>query len=195
MRAITIDRIMKPKLILCLALVLSGGWFGCSAIAQNSAKPNQWQPFEIIPAITNANPAIREKVQVKIPTRFKIERTADTLTITLDANSLETTNLMVGKNMVTGIETEFNIYGVENGQIIVPSKSQENLGLQDGLDFGFEPYTWHSAQDGIPMLGTRYVVEENLKIFETDIPAQHMWNPQSKNYKVLWQRTLKQNVE
>jgi hypothetical protein len=42
----------------------------------------------------------------------------------------------------------------------------------------------------------KYVVEMDLTVFETDIPPQHMWHPQgSKNYKVLWQRTLRQTVE
>jgi hypothetical protein len=32
---------MKPKLILCLALVLSGGLVGCSAVANRSVTPEQ----------------------------------------------------------------------------------------------------------------------------------------------------------
>jgi hypothetical protein len=31
-----------------------------------------------------------------------------------------------------------------------------------------------------------------VTVFETDIPAQHMWTPAaSKKYKVLWSGTLK----
>jgi len=45
---------MKSKLILCLALVLSGGWFGCS-----TTKPNQFvasiqpSPYEAVTAAIN----------------------------------------------------------------------------------------------------------------------------------------------
>jgi hypothetical protein len=45
------------------------------------------------------------------------------------------------------------------------------------------------------MSAQKYIVEMDLTVFETDIPGQHMWDPHSKNYKVLWQRTLKQIVE
>jgi hypothetical protein len=38
-------------------------------------------------------------------------------------------------------------------------------------------------------------VEMELEVFETDIPPQHDWSPQSKNYKVLWKRTLKRTVD
>lgn len=31
------------------------------------------------------------------------------------------------------------------------------------------------------------MVEEDISIFETDIPPQHMWMPTSNSYKVLWE--------
>jgi len=40
--------------------------------------------------------------------------------------------------------------------------------------------------DKIPRPGEKYLVEIYFEIFETDIPAQHMWSPQSGKYKVLW---------
>ena len=43
--------------------------------------------------------------------------------------------------------------------------------------------------------GRKYMVELDFAIFETDVPAQHMWDPHGKNYKVLWHRTLKEVVE
>ena len=39
--------------------------------------------------------------------------------------------------------------------------------------------------------GRRHVVEHDIILFETDIPAQHMWGPESsKNYRVLWEEKL-----
>ena len=43
------------------------------------------------------------------------------------------------------------------------------------------------AQGGIPVPGKSYVIEYDVTVFETDIPAQHFWNPVSKKYKVLWE--------
>ena len=181
---------MKPKLILCLALALSGGLFGCSANAQNSAKHDQWQPFQIIPPITNANPSIRLPLLVHVPTKLKIERASDTLSVEIDKSSLEATNLMVGMNMVTGVESKLYIYPV--GEPRPGEWLNSGLG---GADFNLGTSFWHTKQDGIPLPGKKYVVEMELTVFETDIPPQHDWSPHGKNYKVLWQRTLKQTVE
>jgi len=59
--------------------------------------------------------------------------------------------------------------------------TSSNLGLLNGKAF------LNRAQGGIPVPGKTYVVEEDITIFETDIPAQHMWSPTSKKYKVLWE--------
>jgi hypothetical protein len=47
------------------------------------------------------------------------------------------------------------------------------------------------AQGGIPVPGKRYVTEENISIFETDVPARHMWCAASGRYRFLWTETLK----
>ena len=38
--------------------------------------------------------------------------------------------------------------------------------------------------------GDKYTVELHLTLFETDIPTQHMWAPDTGRYKVLWSKTL-----
>ena len=97
---------------------------------------------------------------------------------------------MVGTNMVTGVESEFYVYPEGEPR---PANGGSGLG---GTDFNLGTIFWHTKLDGIPLPGRKYVVESELAVFETDIPGQHMWSPQgSKNYKVLWQRTLKQTVE
>ena len=181
---------MNTKIIFCLALVLSGVFLGCSTTGQSSAKSEQWHGFPILPPITNANPSIRLPFLIHVPTRLKIERTTDMLSIEIDRSSLEATNLMVGTNMVTGVESKFYVY--PEGELR-PANGGYGLG---GTDFNLGTSFWHTKQEGIPLPGKKYVVEMGLKVFETDIPSQHMWRPQgSKNYKVLWQRTLKQTVE
>jgi|HubBroStandDraft_6_1064221.scaffolds.fasta_scaffold172490_1 hypothetical protein len=180
---------MNSKIILCLALVLGGGLLGCSTEAQRSAKAGQWEGFPILPPIANANPAIRQPVLVHVPSKLKIERTSDTLSVAIDTNSFEPTNLLAGLNMVVGYKTGLDIYPEEK-----PPTSKSGNGSMGG-EF-YAAYIWHRQQDGIPLPGKKYVVEVELEIFETDIPPQHMWSPgSSKNYRVLWQRTLKQTVK
>jgi hypothetical protein len=181
---------MNSKLILCLALVSSGGLFSHFATAESSAKPDQWRGFPILPPITNANPSIRYPISIRVPTKLKIERTSDMLSETIDTNSFESTNLMVGTNMVTGVESKIYVY--PDGE---PRPVDGGLGLSGGLDFNLGMRFWHTKSDGIPLPGKTYVVEVELTAFETDIPPQHDWSPHGKNYKVLWRRTLKQTVE
>jgi hypothetical protein len=182
---------MKPKLLLCLALVLSGGWFDHFAAAQSAARSNEWHGFPLLPPIAGADPSIRHPVSVHVPTKLQIERTADMLSVTIDTNGFESTNLMVGTNMVIGVQSESYIYPVREPR---PAEWL-NSGL-GGADFNLGTSFWHTKQDGIPLPGKKYVVEVELSVFETDIPPQHMWSPQgSKNFKILWRRTLKQTVE
>ena len=181
---------MKPKLLPGLALVLGGGLFGCSAVAETSTNSNQWHGFEILPPITNANPSIRVPLLVHVPTKLKIERASDTLSVEIDKSSLEATNLMVGTNMVTGVENKVYVY--PDGE---PRPANGGYGL-GGTDFNLGKRFWHTKPDGIPLPGKKHVVEVELTIFETDIPPQHDWSPQgSKNYKILWQRTLKKTAK
>jgi hypothetical protein len=180
---------MKPKLIFCLALVVGGGFFCCHAVAQNLSQTNQWRGFPVLPPLTNINPFVTHPVQVQLPTGLKIERTADTLSIAISTNGLESTNLMVGSNMVTGVEDKIYVYPEGESR-----PANGGLGLSGGLDFNLGTLFWHTKPDGIPLAGKRYIVEIELTAFETDIPPQHMWMPRSKNFKVIWQGTLKEII-
>jgi hypothetical protein len=146
--------------------------------------------FPFYPPITDVNPSIRCTISVRFPTKLKIERTSDMLSETIDTNSFESTNPMVGTNMVTGVESKIYVYPEGESR-----PANGGLGLSSGLDFNLAVVYWHTKQDGIPVPGKKYVVEMDLAAFETDIPPQHMWSPYGKNYKILWQRTLKQTVE
>lgn len=180
---------MNPKPILCLALVLSGGLFSCYTTAQSSAESEPFRGFPILPPITNANPSIRLPLLVHVPTKLKIERTTDMLSVEIDQTSLAATNLTVGTNMVTGVQSEEYVFPEGEPR---PANGRYGLG---GTDFNLGRSLWHTRPEGIPLPGKKYVVEVVLTVFETDVPPQHEWSPQgSRNYKVLWQRTLRQTV-
>jgi len=143
-------------------------------------------PFPVRPPLADANPFVRHSVSIRVPTKIKVVRSADTLSVEIDTNLFESTNLLVAKGMVTSIEYHLFIYPVAEAR---PKEGGSGL----SGDFNLGVRFWHTKQDNIPLPWKRYVVEMDLAIFETDIPAQHFWSPQgSKNYKVLWRRTLKQ---
>jgi hypothetical protein len=127
---------------------------------------------------------------VHVPSKLQIDRTADMLSVTIDTNGFESTNLTVGTNMVTGVESKVYVYPDGESR---PVDGGE--GLSGGWDFNLGTRFWHTKPDGIPLPGKKYVVEVELTAFETDIPPQHDWSPHGKNYKILWQRTLKQVVK
>ena len=106
-------------------------------------------------------------------------------------DSLETTNLMFGTNMVVGVRSATYIYLVGESHPVIAS----NSGLEGGTDFNLGTAFWHTQPDGIPLPGKKYVIELDVAVFETDVPPQHMWSPYGKNYKILWERALKQNVD
>jgi hypothetical protein len=70
-------------------------------------------------------------------------------------------------------------------------------GLRSGLDFNLGTSIFNAKQDGLPIRGTRYVVEMVVAVFETDIPPGHMWSPEGgiRRYRVVWQRTLRKVVD
>lgn len=145
----------------------------------------------MLPPIAEADPSIRNPVSARVPTRLKVERTDDTLSVEIDTNSYVSTNLMVGTNLVTGSDSCLYVYPIGGSR---PSQAHvEIVGGTDCLLAGI----WHKAdRDGIPVVGKKYVVEADFTIFETDIPPQHMWMPWgSKNYRVLWRQTLRQTIE
>ena len=202
---------MKSKLILCLALVLSGGLF--TSIAQ----------------VEDASSSIRETYQISLPTKLLVKQIKGILQIRTDKQSLEITNLSIGTNMLVGFWC--NVYVYESGASR-PTNYCHNLQpdvgvfqpnateVTDKLEFDPFTYYWRPDGDGIAQVawssqpwihshegnvvaGKKYMVEMDLTLFETDytnvigLPKlDRYWNPRSaKYYKVLWQRTLKQTIE
>jgi hypothetical protein len=77
---------MKPKLLLCLALVLSGGWFGCSKpaqIATNSASKSHSKnvPLDFladIPSLNDVSLKMSEAELLEITRQQKLDYTHGT---------------------------------------------------------------------------------------------------------------------
>jgi hypothetical protein len=182
---------MNPKLLLCLVLVLSGAWFD-KAIAQSMSVTNEWHGFPVLPAITNANPTIRKAIKIHVPARLHVERHADSLVV--KADELTITNLTVGQNMITGVACKTQIY--QGDKLLNGGTSSLQGGVSDvGYD-GTQPFNLPITLQNIPKAGKDEVIVIKLTLFETDMPAQHFWEPQSgKKYKALYEQTFKLPVE
>jgi hypothetical protein len=153
--------------------------------------------FPGLPPIADADPSVRHKVVLCLPDKLRVTRTDKTLSIEFDMASVQEVPVTAGKNMVMGIKDELRVYAVGSPR---PDRAG-SIGLSSSLDFctleqrargGFSTDIVNRNQGGIPESGKKYIVEKKMTVFETDIPSQHMWQPQdSTKYRELWSRTLK----
>ena len=142
--------------------------------------------FPVIPPVADADPSIRHPVSVRVPNVMRVVRRGDSLTISFP--SLQTTNLMVGYKMVTGITIEERVYRDGVAQ-------PRGMSIQDGLIFESTTNVFALGREGIPQAGKQFTFERQITMFETDLPSQHMWSPQSgRHYRVLWTRTFKEMI-
>ena|SRR6266446_5243001 len=144
------------------------------------------------PPIADANPALRAEQEVRVPTTFKVFRTAKVMVFYKDCEPLKPTKLLVGSKMVLGMSTKLYIYPV--GGVRSAKPTQESLGGLPRKGTRSRSLFYPKA-DGPLVPGKPCIVELDVVIFETDIPPQHMWGPESGKYKVLWRTTLQQKVE
>jgi hypothetical protein len=147
--------------------------------------------FPVLPPVPNADPSVRREKEFRLPTRLRVKRADDQIELGVDPDSLKPVKLDVGANMVTGLKDELFVY---RGDKLVLSGY---AGLQGGgtTYASIGTVVLQRRIDKIPRPGEKYTVKVRLLLFETDIPAQHMWSPESGKYKVLWTRTLRQEVE
>jgi len=182
-----VRRLRASMRYLCIIL-LSAVCAGCRSSAPKAPEvaESHFAPFSIVPPVADADPSIRHPVAVQVPTVMQVVRQGNSLTVSFP--KLQTTNLMVGYKMVTGLMREDSIY--RNG-VAQP----RGMSLQGG--FGFDPGTnvLTLGRDGIPEAGQEFTIEHRVTMFETDLPAQHMWSPQSgKHYRVLWTQTFRETI-
>ena len=84
------------------------------------------------------------------------------LSVEIDTNSFESTNLMVGTNMVTGSDNYLYVYPFG-----APRPLQAKVESISGVDCLIGGVFHKTDLDGIPKAGKKYVVEADLIIFET----------------------------
>lgn len=173
---------------LCIIIVCAALCVGCQSsdrTLQAAVIPGT-NDFPVLPPVADADPSIRHPVSVRVPTAMRVVRQGDSLAVSFP--SLRTMNLMVGYKMVTGITREERVYCTG---VALPRE----MSIQDGLTFESTTNVLALGRDGLPQAGQEFTLEHRVTMFETDLPSQHMWSPQSgKHYRVLWTRTFKETI-
>jgi len=152
--------------------------------------------FPEYPPAPDADPSLRHAVVVPMPTRLSVERESDRLSVGFDLASARKINITVGKKMSIGVKYEMRVYATGDPRPQSPGRVgyagiSEPIATSEPGFLNGKTFLNSVDRGGIPAPGKRYVVEVDVNIFETDIPAQHMWSPEgSKNYKVLWEKKL-----
>jgi hypothetical protein len=148
------------------------------------------ESFPILPPVPTADPAVRSEKEFRVPSRLRVSRLGRYWGVEAVPGALETVKVTVGKDMVTGLRYEVSVY--REGKLVLSGPG----GMQSGLG----PYTHVAATVGEVgskdfQPGDKYRANLRLTLFETDIPPQHCWAPETGRYKVLWSRTLTLDVE
>ena len=143
--------------------------------------------FSIIEPLADADPSIRHVVEVNVPTIMRVVSRGNSVTVSFP--TLVPMNLTVGDRMETGIRYKQTLHldGVER----FLSRS-----LHGGLAFEPGDIVLALGRDGVPEPGQEFILEQQVTMFETDIPTQHMWSPKvGKYYRVLWTQTFRQTIK
>jgi hypothetical protein len=168
-----------------VALLVTGPTFVCELPAEPPQTPRPSFGFPDLPPIADADPSIRHPVTVSMPTKLKVVRDGDFITLT--PTDFEDIKLTIGKNMVTGIAMTKRINIAGETKIL-------GMGMRSGLSWKPDEVTYSRELEHLPK--AEFTFEYEIVIFETDMPAQHFWNPQGgKAYKVLWTHTFKERVK
>lgn len=128
---------------------------------------------------------------MQVPAGIRIARSLDSLAVSFDPAARAPVSLVVDPGMVLGVETEERVFPVGGRR----PKEASRLGLASGADPYGGTSIYSTSQGGIPAPGTRYEVEIQLVLFETDVPPGPMWQPRAGRHKELWRRTLRQAEE
>ena len=137
--------------------------------------------------IQNGHPEKLKTVKIKIPDKWIVTRTAQNISIKV--KSWKEIEVREGSGLETGVKSECYIYpeGTERPDQWAGGGYEGGDDLSDLAKVGA-----NVKLGGIPKPGTIYVAELVLTLFETDIPAQHMWGPEAgKQYKVDWSESFK----
>ena len=170
---------MRTTILLLICLLVAGC---ASRSGPESSRDRPTLGFPSYPPIRDADPQVREKRKFQVPARLIVIRSEDRIAVSVDMKSLEEIELEVGYKMIVGFKSQ--TFVVTEGR-----QKPWGGGLGGTADIGTSYL--NRTVHGIPQQGQNYVIEVKFVIFETDIPAQHMWSPEGGKYRELWSKTIK----
>jgi hypothetical protein len=147
--------------------------------------------FPILPPVPTADPAVRSEKELRVPSRLRVCRLGSYVGVEAVPGALQTVKATVGKDMVTGLWYQVSVY---RGKKLVLSGPG---GMQSGPRATYRQVAAFVGEVGSKSFrpGEKYKAELRLTLFETDIPPQHCWAPETGRYKALWSKTLTLEVE
>src|ERR1700722_15347233 len=92
-----------------------------------------------------ADASICHAFTVRVPTRLKVERTADQISVTIYTNHWGFTNVIAGTNMSIGVRSKLLVYPAGE-----PAPTNSEREADGGLDFNLGTTFLNSKLDGIP---------------------------------------------
>ena len=144
--------------------------------------------------IANADPVTREKVTVRLPTRFFMDGhpPEDFVIFVDDLKKTKSVPLTVGANMVTGMRMKLYVYAKGTPR---PEKAFKEV-VVPALSFRMaKRFEVNRRRDGFAEPGKQYVVELVNEVFETDLPYQlPPWAYTSDKFRVIWKQSLQQTT-
>lgn len=127
---------------------------------------------------------------MRVPAALSVARALDTLTVTIDPETLGQTQLTTHAGTFLGIEADIAVFAQGRPEPLLQSHR-----VWSTTDFNECTASWSTARDGLPAQGTQYVVEMKLVLFATDAPPARAWTPHAGAFDALWTRTLRQAEE
>lgn len=133
--------------------------------------------FPVLPPIEGADPSIRRKRVIQIPTQVLVQRDGNRAEVEIDPRSFKPVEIQVGEKMVIGTRSTITL---------LPEEERGSITLYDDV-----PRADRGALDVGPGAAE---VQVRVEVFETDIPAQHLWQPTSGKYLILGEWRLRGKV-
>jgi len=135
--------------------------------------------FPVYPPIQDADPQVRERRIVRVPTRLIVELSPQRIGVSVDESSLAEVEISVGHKMVVGFKHSI---------LVVSEKEKKRV--SGGLSATASIGTVYIPRQANGTARTGEKLEVVFALFETDIPVQHEWMPGSGKYKELWSRAI-----
>ncbi|MFQ5599566.1 MAG: hypothetical protein ACE5G2_03310 [Candidatus Krumholzibacteriia bacterium] len=131
------------------------------------------------PPVSDADPDIRHEETIRVPTRLVFPRSHPRWpAVSYDTTCVQTVVLNVGHKMTLGVGSRLSYD--DGAEVIELGRGLRSIGC---LSCGGR--VLNGVTEVMDRQGSLQIIEE-LVLFETDIPDQHLWQPKRGRYQELW---------